>query len=132
MCTALGGVSANALDGVGSLLDKSLLQRVEQEGDEPRLRLLETVREFGLECLAASGEMEVTQQAHATYYLSLLEKAWQNSLRADLWRWHARLEQEYDNLRAALYWHRSCRTPPLLACPQSPWASRWPRCRRST
>jgi predicted ATPase/DNA-binding CsgD family transcriptional regulator len=104
ICTAPGDISAKALDEVASLLDKSLLQRVEQEGDEPRFRLLETVREFGLECLAASGEMEVTQRAHATYYLSLLEKPWQNSLRVDLWRWHARLEQEYDNLRAALYW----------------------------
>ncbi len=104
VCTALGDVSANVLDGVASLLDKSLLQRAGQEGAEPRLVMLETVREFGLECLEASREMEATQHAHAGYYLSLLEKAWQNTLGAEHWRWYAQLEQEHDNLRAALYW----------------------------
>jgi DNA-binding CsgD family transcriptional regulator/tetratricopeptide (TPR) repeat protein len=94
----------SVVDGVASLLDKSLLQQREQEGEEPRLVMLETIREYGLETLAASGELEATQQAHAAYYLSLLEKAWQNHLRAEQWQWHARLEQEYDNLRAALRW----------------------------
>jgi Domain of unknown function (DUF4386) len=53
--------------GVASLLDKSLLQQTEQEGEEPRLMMLETLREFGLEVLEASGEMETTQQAHASF-----------------------------------------------------------------
>jgi predicted ATPase/DNA-binding SARP family transcriptional activator/DNA-binding CsgD family transcriptional regulator len=104
LCTAFGDVSANVLDRLASLLDESLLQRVEQEGEEPRLRLLETIREFGLECLLASGELEAVQHAHATYYLWLLEEAWQNISLAEQWRWHARMEQEYDNLRAALRW----------------------------
>ncbi len=104
VCTALGDVSANLLDGVASLLDKSLLQRAEREGAEPRLVMLETIREFGLECLAASREMEATQHAHAGYYLALLEKALQNAVGAEEWRWHAQLEQEYANLRAALQW----------------------------
>jgi predicted ATPase/DNA-binding CsgD family transcriptional regulator len=104
VCTALGDVPADVLDGVASLLDKSLLQRAGQEGAEPRLVMLETIHEFGLECLAASGGMEATQHAHAGYYLSLLEKAWQNALGAEEWRWHARLEQEYADLRAALRW----------------------------
>ncbi len=104
VCTALGDISANVLDRVESVLDKSLLQLTEQDGDEPRLWLLETVREFGLECLVASGEMEATQHAHAAYYLSLLEKVWQNTLGAEQWQWYTRLEQEHDNLRAALRW----------------------------
>jgi DNA-binding CsgD family transcriptional regulator/tetratricopeptide (TPR) repeat protein len=73
-------------------------------GAEPHLVMLETIREFGLECLAESREMEATQQAHAGYYLSLLERAWQNTFGAEHWRWYARLEQEHDNLRAALHW----------------------------
>jgi predicted ATPase len=104
ICAALDDASANVLDGVASLLDKCLLQRAWQEGPEPRLVMLETIREFGLECLAESREMEATQHAHAAYYLSLLEKALQNAVGAEEWRWHDRLEQEYANLRAALHW----------------------------
>ncbi len=104
VCAAPGDVSANVLDGVASLLDKSLLQRAGQEGAEPRLMMLETIHEYGLEALSASREMEATQQAHAGYYLSLLEQALQNAVGAEEWRWHARLEQEYANLRAALQW----------------------------
>jgi predicted ATPase len=65
--TALGDGEASVLDSVASLLDKSLLQRLERQGGELRLSLLETVREYGLEVLAANGEMEATQYAHATY-----------------------------------------------------------------
>jgi predicted ATPase len=59
VCTMLGdGDGAGiVLDGVASLINKSLLQQTEQEGDEPRLVLLETIREYGLEALEASGEM---------------------------------------------------------------------------
>src|SRR5918912_811466 len=66
VCAAEGdttaGLAGSVLDGVASLLDKSLLQQTEQEGEEARLVMLETIREYGLEALAASGEMEVTQR----------------------------------------------------------------------
>jgi predicted ATPase/class 3 adenylate cyclase len=75
MYTTLGDMAAPVLDGVASLIDKSLLQKVEQEGEELHLLMLETIREYGLECLAASGEMEAAQQAHAAYYLALAEEA---------------------------------------------------------
>ena len=104
VCAALGDASAHLLDGVASLLDKSLLHRAWQEGADPRMLMLETIREFGLEALSESRELEATQQAHAAYYLSLLEKALQNAVGAEEWRWHARLEQDYANLRAALHW----------------------------
>jgi len=71
LCERLAGV----LDEVASLMDKSLLRQVEQEGHEPRLLMLETIREYGLEALSASGEMESARQAHATYYLRLAEQA---------------------------------------------------------
>jgi hypothetical protein len=51
------------------------VQQIEQEGNEPRLVMLETIREYGLEVLAARGEMEITRQAHALYYLRLAEEA---------------------------------------------------------
>src|SRR5207302_3995680 len=64
ICITLGDEAEPVLDAVASLIDKSLLQQTEQEGEEPRLVMLETVREYGLERLAASGEREATWQAH--------------------------------------------------------------------
>src|SRR6266700_1685670 len=92
------------LDGAASLLDKSLLRQTESEAEEPRLVILETIREYGREALEASGEAEVTHQAHATYSLALAEeaeRAWNGPQQAG---WLARLEQEHDNLRAAMNW----------------------------
>jgi predicted ATPase len=75
VCTELNGEAGQVLDGIAALIDKSLLQQIEQAGEEPRLTMLETVREYGLEALAANGEMNVTRHAHAMYYLALAEKA---------------------------------------------------------
>jgi len=52
VCTAVEHATFSVLDSLASLLDKSLLLQVEQEGEEPRLQMLMTVREYGLECLA--------------------------------------------------------------------------------
>ena len=71
---ALGDMPAYVLDGVASLIDKSLLQQTVQEGEEPRLVMLETIREYGLECLTTTGEMEITRQTNAAHYLSLAER----------------------------------------------------------
>jgi predicted ATPase len=107
VCAALGDGdgAVPVLDGVASLLDKSLLQHTEQageEGEEPRLRLLETIREYGLEALETSGEMEAAQHAHALYYLALAEEAEAELEGPQQVRWLQRLEREHDNLRAAL------------------------------
>jgi predicted ATPase/class 3 adenylate cyclase/DNA-binding CsgD family transcriptional regulator len=102
---ALDGESndgAGALfDRMTSLLDNSLLYRLDSEGKEPRFALLETIREYAIEALAASQELNIAQEAHARYYLHLVEaelereEGWQ---REEL----EQLEQEHDNLRAAL------------------------------
>jgi len=89
-------------DGVASLIDKSLLQQTEQEGEEARLMMLETIREYGLEVLAASGEMEASLHAHARYYLALAEEAEPQLSGAEQARWVAKLEREQENIRAAL------------------------------
>jgi predicted ATPase/DNA-binding CsgD family transcriptional regulator len=99
-----GGEAGQALDGVASLVDKSLLQQTEQEGEEARFVMLETIREYGLERLTVNAEIEATQQAHATYYLRLSEEAEPHLKGAEQGQWFARLEQERDNLRAALTW----------------------------
>ena len=92
------------LNRVASLIDKSLLQHIGQHGEEPRLRLLETIREFGLEALAESGEMGITQQAHAMYYLRLSEEIEPQLDGPEQVALLERLEKEHDNLRAAMQW----------------------------
>jgi predicted ATPase/class 3 adenylate cyclase/DNA-binding CsgD family transcriptional regulator len=106
VCTALDieSTAGQVLDGVASLLDKSLLQQIEQEGGVPRLAILATVREFALEALVASGWMKVTLQAHAEYYLKFAEEVEPKLLSGDQQRWVGLLDQEYENLRAALQW----------------------------
>jgi len=104
LSTALGELPADVLDGVASLMDKSLLRQVEQEGEEPRLLMLETNREYGLEVLASSGEMESTQRAHAHYNLRLAERAELELGGPQQAAWLERLEREHDNLRSALQW----------------------------
>jgi predicted ATPase/DNA-binding CsgD family transcriptional regulator len=102
MYVALGGESAQVLDGVASLLDKHLLHQVGQV--ERRLLMLETIREFGLEALVESQEMGAVRQVHTAYYLHLAEEAEVHLFGAEQVHWFDRLEQEYANMRAALSW----------------------------
>ncbi len=107
ICNAFHMEAQQALDGVASLIDKSLLQSMEQSIDaveEPRFVMLETIREYGLEVLAASGEEAATRQAHATYYLTLAEQAEPELVSPQQALWSERLEREHDNLRAAWQW----------------------------
>src|SRR5258707_6446534 len=83
-------------------MDKSLLRQEGQDDGEPRWWMLQTVREFGLEVLARAGEAEASRRAHAEYYLTLAEQAGPHLRGSEQERWFARLEQEHENLRAAL------------------------------
>src|SRR5262249_57066812 len=73
VCNAREDLGLDPLDGIGSLLDKSLLRESAGSGDESRFLMLETIREYGLERLASSGEEAATKRAHAAYYLVLAE-----------------------------------------------------------
>jgi predicted ATPase/DNA-binding CsgD family transcriptional regulator len=105
-CNALGDGdgAAHIFESVTSLIDKSLLQSTGQEGEVTRLAMLETIREYGLECLTISGAMEATRHAHAAYYLQLAEEAAPNWFGPEQKAWFDRLELEHDNLRTALNW----------------------------
>ncbi len=102
VCAALGERTESLIDAVTSLIDKSLLLQAGEVGGEPYLTMLDTIREYGLEALEASGELESLQQAHAAYYVGLAERA-TSELRGPLQaEWLQRLGQEHDNLRTAL------------------------------
>jgi DNA-binding CsgD family transcriptional regulator len=95
-------MGGSVLDMVASLIDKSLLQQTEHQGEETRLLMLQTIREYGLECLQSSGELETSRTAHAAYYLQLSEETTPHLRGAEHGRWVAYLEREQENLRAAL------------------------------
>jgi DNA-binding CsgD family transcriptional regulator/tetratricopeptide (TPR) repeat protein len=86
------------------LLEQSLLQREVDPGGLPRCRMLETVREFALEQLAASGEETAVCHAHAAHLLALAEPIRLMGYRVDGDQLLARLRTEFPNLRAALAW----------------------------
>ena len=104
LCQALGDGALPVLEGVAALIDQSLLQQTEQEGEEPRFVMLETIRAYALESLVASGEAEAARQAHATYYLTLAEASERELGGPRQALWLRRLEREHDNLRAAMDW----------------------------
>ena len=109
VCNAKGDLEIEVFDGMASLLDKSLARQApanEGGGDgegEPRFEMLETIREYALERLAASGDEPITRRAHAAYALVLAEEGDSGEGGAG-GEWLARCEREHDNFRAALDW----------------------------
>lgn len=98
------GADAEVLHYMSALVDKSLVQQQANIQHEPRFTMLETVREYALERLEESGELERLRRRHASYFLDLAgeeERASQGPLQK---AWLDRLEAEHDNLRAALAW----------------------------
>jgi predicted ATPase/class 3 adenylate cyclase len=93
-----------ALEVVGSLLEKSLLRREEGADGGSRFAMLETVREYAREKLEESGEAEETRRRHAEHYLALAETAELELLGAGQGRWMRRLRTEFANLREAHAW----------------------------
>jgi non-specific serine/threonine protein kinase len=97
------------LEGIASLVDKSLLLAL--PAPTARFTMLETIREFGLEQLAASGEVETVRQCHAACFLALAEAAEPFLRGPDQIAWLDRLEVELPNLRAAMEWLRDAGDP---------------------
>jgi predicted ATPase/serine/threonine protein kinase len=91
-------------DLITSLVDKSLLVSKEHARGDVRFRMLEIVREYALESLETNGEAEAMRRSHAKYFLAFGEEAEQHLQAAQAVEWLNRLEEENDNLRAALQW----------------------------
>ena len=105
------GVGADPLDLAAGLLDVSLITVTDGADGEPRVGLLETIREYALERLEQAGDLDDTRRRHAEYYAGVAERADEQlhgSGPAELAALD-RLEAEHDNLRAALAW--SLQTP---------------------
>jgi predicted ATPase/Tfp pilus assembly protein PilF len=94
----------DVLDALESLVSKSLIQQLADAEGEPRFSMLKTIREYALEKLAESGELEGIQDRHLSLFLSVAEEAAPRLREADQVRWLETLDTEHDNMRAALRW----------------------------
>jgi predicted ATPase/DNA-binding CsgD family transcriptional regulator len=95
------------LDGLQSLIilaEKSLISKARSPVGEPRFTLLESIQEYLLDQLRASGELDDARRRHAGYYLQLAERNYSEMKKANRHSWLDLLESEHDNLRAALQW----------------------------
>jgi predicted ATPase len=95
------------LEGISTLVGQSLVFVQPLDETTPGYRMLETIREFGLERLEASGEAGQTRRRHAELFRDLAERAEPMLLTAGRRTWMAELEHAHDNMRAALTWSLS-------------------------
>jgi predicted ATPase/DNA-binding XRE family transcriptional regulator len=119
-----GTRGTTVVEALSSLMDQHLVERaagaagaaegqdvpevdpehLEETEEETRVRLLETIREFSQDLLSAAGERDAALQQHAGHYLHLAERAAQDARGQGQPAAYHRLEQERENLRAALRW----------------------------
>jgi predicted ATPase/class 3 adenylate cyclase len=97
-----GEPAPDVLEGVGSLVDRSLLRETEDAAGEPRFTMLATIREYALEHLLDTGDNEDLLRRHALEFARFAEEADEGLRTGDQLLWFDRLEAEHDNLRAAL------------------------------
>jgi non-specific serine/threonine protein kinase len=95
-----------AMHLLSQLVEKSLVQAENRHGDEIRFRLLETIREYGLDRLSAAGEALAARDLHAETYLTLAESAEPHQRGPHQSLWFDRMDDDYANVRAALAWFR--------------------------
>jgi predicted ATPase/class 3 adenylate cyclase len=95
------GEQVDFLEGITSLIDKSLLQQ-QLDGPEPRFVMLETIHEYARERLDATGDAAQFRRRHADYFAGLASKAEPQLRGPEQQAWIDRLAAEQDNLRAAL------------------------------
>jgi predicted ATPase len=100
VCDTKGDLGLDVLDGMASMIDKSLTQQLEGVSAERRFHMLSTIREYALERLAETGEEIATRRAHAAYYLVLAEECGGELTTHP--EWLERFDLEHQNFREAL------------------------------
>src|SRR5262245_9840214 len=103
VCNASTDLGASVLDAMESLLGQSLIQKFEPASGETRFSMLETIRDYALERLAASPDEALTRKAHAAYCLVLAEEGIFTATVQGT-EWMERCDRELANFRAALEW----------------------------
>jgi predicted ATPase len=97
------GGPGQVMETLGLLVESSLVRSETGDG-EPRFSLLETVRDYALECLTGSGDWVQAHDRHAAYFRDLAEPSGPELAGPDQGSWVGRLETEHDNLLAAMSW----------------------------
>jgi predicted ATPase/class 3 adenylate cyclase len=98
------GLGLDALEALTSLVDQSLVRRTDPADGGPRFSMLESIREFGQEQLAAGGDLDLVVERHARHFLDLAEEAEPHLAADDQGEWLDRCDREHANIRAALRW----------------------------
>jgi predicted ATPase/DNA-binding winged helix-turn-helix (wHTH) protein len=104
VCNTRRDLGLDLFEGLSSLVDKNLVQRVDRAQTKPRFVMLETIREFALKCLMDSGEHSDVRRGHAAYCLVLAEEGNPELNSADRALWLIQCDVELDNFRSALDW----------------------------
>lgn len=104
VCNTGHDLGIDLFDGLSSLVDKNLIQRVDLPDAEPRFTTLETIREYAVERLVSSGEEAATRRAHSAYCLVLAEEGNPELNPTERGMWLSRCDLEIDNFRSALDW----------------------------
>ncbi len=104
VCDVDGSLAIDVLDGIGALLDASLIQRNGREGtqESPRIRMLETIREFALELLARDAHVDAVRDRHRDWFLDLARQAAPKLTGSEQDTWLGALASDHANLRTAL------------------------------
>jgi predicted ATPase/class 3 adenylate cyclase len=102
VCDPEGAFGLDVFDRLTALVEKSLVHQKEDPDGEPRFWMLETIREYALDSLHARGEAQEFQHHHALLFVAFAEEAEPKLAERDQIAWFARVEEEHDNLRAAL------------------------------
>lgn len=104
VCNTQQDLGVDLFEGLSSLVDQNLVQRMDRAQNEPRFAMLETIREYAFESLIASEEQSAARRAQAAYCLVLAEEGNPELNAADRVRWLAHCDMEIDNFRFALDW----------------------------
>ena len=104
VCAGNGVTPRQVLDRLSGLVDRSMVQVVDDTGPQTRYRLLETIRAYALHKLVDGGEYDAARERHVDFYVSFAERATAGLEGPDLLAWLARVDAEIDNVRTALGW----------------------------